>query len=92
MMYDEIINHMTVDELRNYVRHGIDLTESVEQLWIAHRELSNSWKQIVINQEYCYDCYTKRNNCLTDLRRLEDELEQKYQEYIPRPVCGRSER
>lgn len=88
-MYDEVINHMTEDELRNYVKHQEEFVEASQQLNFANQELVHFWKQIVTSMEYQQDCLLKRNNRLTELRGLEKELEQKYDVFIPKPMCCR---
>lgn len=87
-MYDEIINHMTVDELRNYVKHQSEVVTSGLQLNQANQELVHFWKQIVISMEYQQDSLLKRNNRLQELRGVEKELEQKYDEFVPKPMCS----
>lgn len=90
-MVDEVINHMTDDELRNYVKHQSEFVQSSMQLNHANQELVHFWKQIVISMEYQHDSLLKRNNRLAELRGLEKELEQKYDEFIPKPMCGSCE-
>ncbi len=85
-MYDEVINHMTEDELRNYVKHQSEFVNSILQLNRSNQELVHAWKQIAISIEYQQDCLLKRNNKLYELRRVEKELEQKYDEFIPKPM------
>lgn len=87
-MYDDVINHMTVDELRNYAKHQTEFVEASQQLNSANQELVHFWKQIVTSMEYQQDCLLKRNNRLDELRGLEKELEQKYDEFIPKPMCS----
>ena len=87
-MYDEVINHMTEDELRNYVKHQEEFVEASQKLNYANQELVHFWKQIVTSMEYQQDCLLNRNNRLDELRSLEKELEQKYDEFIPKPMCG----
>ena len=87
-MFDEVINHMTEDELRNYVKHQSEFVNSSSQLNLANQELVHVWKQVVISTEYQQDCLLKRNNRLDELRRVEKELEQKYDEFIPKPMCS----
>jgi DNA repair exonuclease SbcCD ATPase subunit len=87
-MFDEVINHMTEDELRNYTKHQSEIVEASLQLNQANQELMHFWKQIVTYMEYQHDCLLKRNNRLSELRGLEKELEQKYDEFIPKPVYG----
>jgi uncharacterized protein YacL (UPF0231 family) len=87
-MYDQVINHMTEDELRNYVKHQKEFVTAAQQLNLANQELVHIWKQIVISMEYQQDSLLKRNNRLQELRGVEKELEQKYDEFIPKPMCG----
>lgn len=87
-MYDEVINHMTEDELRNYVKHQNRVVEASQNLNHANQELVHFWKQIVISSEYQHDCLLNRNNRLQELRGIEKELEQKYDEFIPKPMFG----
>ena len=87
-MYDEVINHMTEDELRNYVKHQNRVVEASQNLNCANQELVHFWKQIVISSEYQHDCLLNRNNRLQELRGIEKELEQKYDEFIPKPMFG----
>lgn len=90
-MCNEVINHMTEDELRNYVKHQTEFVEASQQLNHANQELVHTWKQIVISMEYQQDCLLKRNNRLDELRRVEKGLVQKYHEFIPKPMCGSCE-
>lgn len=87
-MYDEVINHMNEDELRNYVKHQSEFVEASQQLNQANQELVHFWKQIVISMEYQQDSLLKRNNRLQELRGVEKELEQKYDEFVPKPMCS----
>ena len=87
-MYDEVINHMTEDELRNYVVHQHRFIDASQQLNRANQELAHFWKQIVVSTEYYYDSLLNRNNRLSELRGIEKELEQKYDEFIPKPMCS----
>ena len=85
---DEIINHMTVDELRNYVKHQDAFVEASQRLNMANQELVHDWRQIVISMEYQHDCLLVRNNRLSELRAIERELECKYEEFMPKPVMA----
>ena len=87
-MVDEVINHMTEDELRNYVKHQSEFVQSSMQLNQANQELIHFWKQIVVSMEYQQDSLLRRNNRLDELRGLEKELEQKYNEFVPKPMCS----
>ena len=86
-MVNEVINHMTVDELRNYVKYQDEFVQASQQLNQANQELTHFWKQLVISMEYQQDCLLKRNNRLQELRGIEKELEQKYDEFIPKSMC-----
>lgn len=87
-MYNEVINHMTVDELRNYVKHQEEFVEVLQRLNHANQELIHFWQQIVTSMEYQQSCLLDRNDRLDKLRSLEKELEQKYDEFIPKPMCS----
>lgn len=87
-MYDEVINHMTEDELRNYVKHQSKLIDASQKLNQANQELTHFWNQIVISTEYQHDCLLQRNARRCELSGIEKELEQKYDEFIPKPMCG----
>lgn len=87
-MYDTVINHMTVDELRNYVKHQSEFVDASQQLNQANWELVHCWKQVVISMEYWHDCLLKRNNKLSELRGIEREYELEYDEFMPKPMCA----
>lgn len=87
MLRKEIINHMTDDELRNYVRHQDEFIEVSDQLNLAYCDLVNRWENVVQYMEYSQDCWKRSNNRLSTLRNVEKDLEQKYQEFIPKPIC-----
>lgn len=84
----EVINHMTEDELRNYVKHQDKFVNASQELNRANQDLVYCWRQLVISMEHQQDSLLNRNNRLNELRGLEKELEQKYDEFILTPVCG----
>ena len=88
MIAREIINHMNEDELRNYVFHCERLTKATEQLSTARMEVIQSLKQVIINIEYENDSLISRNCMIDGMKALEDALESKYSQYLPRPMCG----
>lgn len=87
MLYDEVFYHMTEDELRNYVKHQGEFVSASDQLNLAYRELADGWKHVVQYMEYSQDCWKKCNNRLSKLHDVEENLNRKYAEYTPRPMC-----
>ena len=87
-MFDEVINHMNEDELRNYVKHQDKVVKASQSLNMANQELINVWRQVVISMEHQHDCLFKRNNRLDELRGVERELKEKYAEFTSKPTCS----
>lgn len=82
-MRNEVINHMAEDELRNYVKHQDKLVNASLEVNSANQDLVYAWRQLVIAMEHQQDSLLDRNNRLNELRGLEKELEQKYDEFKP---------
>lgn len=83
MLVNEVINHMDADELRNYISHCKDVIGVNERLTMAQTGLLRTYRQIVDDIEFADDALRARNNVYNDLSRLERELEEKYQEFMP---------
>lgn len=93
-MINEILNHMTEDELQNWGHHMMDALEASHQLCFAQQELLEAWRRMVNNLEFQSESLMKRNNRMDELRVIEDKMYEKYEQYLPRPVCdgkGRAE-
>ena len=88
MIAREILNHMNEDELRNYVCNCERLIKATEQLCTARSEVVQSLRQVIINMEYEYDSLISRNCRIDEMKMLEDALENKYSQYLLRPMCG----
>lgn len=88
MIAREIINHMSEDELRNYVCHCERVMNATLQLCTARSEVIQSLRQVIINIEYENDSLISRNCRIDEMKAIEDKLENKYSQYLPRPMCG----
>lgn len=87
MVFEEVLNHMTDDELRNYLYHIDLLLEKTNELWYTQLELSTAFEQVYSKAKWNHECLESRNNLLMDIRGIEDKLLKKYEQYVPRPVC-----
>ena len=86
-MINEILNHMTVEELRNYAFHCQELLEAEDQLNFSQQQLLRDWRQVINDTEFQHDSLTKRNSRFERFKKIEDKMYEKYNQYIPRPVC-----
>ena len=86
-MGNEIINHMTANELRNYCCKVRDYAERACQARYASQEVVHACKQMINNMEYERDAVNAFKESQARLRRYEDELCKEYDEYLPKPVC-----
>ena len=86
-MINEILEHMTPDELRNYAVHCQELLEAEDQLNFAQQQLLKDWRQMINDTEFQRDSVAKRNSRFERFKRIEDKMYEKYNQYLPRPVC-----
>ena len=91
-MINEILNHMTEDELRNYAFQCQELLEAESQLSFSQQQLLDAWRQVFNDQTFQYDSLLKRNMRRETFKRIEDKMYEKYEQYLPRPVCDRKGR
>ena len=87
MLYTEILNHMEPDELRNYVCHLQEVDDATCSLIHAQQECIDWFQRLVSAMNYKFDSRVKLNDKLAQIHAVEQELEKKYDEFIPRPVC-----
>lgn len=88
MLPNEVINHMDVDELRNYVCHVQNLEDAHGDLMFAQGEMIELLQQLYNAQKYKDEQRIKNDVTLGRVRQFERDMEKKYDKYIPRPVCG----
>lgn len=91
MLPDEVINQMDLDELRNYVCHVQNLEDAHGQLMFAQGELIELLQRLYNAQQYKEEQYIKHDVALGRVRQFERDMEQKYDKYMPRPVCDKED-
>lgn len=89
MICKEVIEHMNEDELRSYVVHQERVLEIEQELRYAFQGLSRAWKQLVIDMEHCDNCFDAQRNQTKWMREYENMIEEKYSQYMPRPICDK---
>lgn len=88
MIYDSVLNHLDADELRNLVKHYSELDEIAGELNFANDELIETLQRAYNNQIYLNNKRIQYTCKQGKIRRIEEELHKKYDEYIPKPICG----
>ena len=87
MLHNEIINHMDVEELRNYIGHLQKLKSSQESMVFAKDEMIRSLVSVIKGQEFMAEQQINMWVKTSELREVERRMEEKYEQYIPTPVC-----
>ena len=87
MLPKQIIHHMEVDELRNYAVHLSEILDAHGQLSHAQGEIILAMQGLVNARNYKEESLNRLNARRDCYREFEKEMEQKYGEYMPRPVC-----
>lgn len=88
MLPNEVINHMDVDELRNYVCQVQNMEDAHGDLMFAQGEMIELLQRLYNAQRYKDEQRIKRDVTLGRVRQFERDMAQKYDKYMPRPVCG----
>lgn len=87
MIYPEVINHMEADDLRNLVCHMLGVEEARTQLTAAQEDAIEYLRLLHQNDQYRMDCRRRVDDGVRCLKNMERDLEQKYEEFMPRPTC-----
>ena len=87
MLPNEVLNHMTADELRAYTVHVQKLEDAHGMVMFAQGEIIDLLQRLYNAQNYKDEQRIKHDVKLGMVRRYEREMEQKYDEYMPRPTC-----
>ena len=91
MLPNEVINHMDVDELRNYVCHVQNLEDAHGDLMFAQGEIIELLQRLYNAQNYKDEQRIKHDVTLGRVRQFERDMVQKYDKYMPRPVCDKED-
>lgn len=87
MIYDCMLNEMSVDELRNYAHHMNELDERRGQLVFAQDELIDAYKRVLSCEQYRMESINALNRAQDTLGELRRSMEQEYEYAMPRPCC-----
>lgn len=90
MMSADLLNVMTVDELRNYAFRQHDLIGCIGDLLYAKNELIASLQRCYNDSQFASDRQKEYTSQLMDLRNIEDRLFQEHYNELPHPTptCG----
>lgn len=70
-MHREIINAMTVDELRNYVVHQGELISSLHGVIYNQKEVINAQRQLISNLSFMYDAIISKESREHNFHQIE---------------------
>ena len=86
MLTNEIINHMDVNELRNYAATQRDILDVYGELIFAHDHLINQWEDLYHAFEHKEDVLKSLNSRKGKMEIFANAMWNKYKEYLPKPV------
>ena len=86
MLTNEIINHMDVDELRNYAATQREILDVYGELIFAHDNLSHQWEDLYHAFEHKEDVLKSLNARKGKMAIFENAMLNKYKEYFQKPV------
>lgn len=86
MLTNEIINHMDVDELRNYAASQREILDVYEELTFAHDNLIHQWKDLYHALEHKEDVLKSLNARKGKMVIFANAMLNKYKEYLQKPV------
>ena len=87
MIYPEVLNHMEADELRSLVCHLLNVVEAKEKLTFAQADVIGSLEALYRDRELMESARINLDCKMGSLRNVQRTLEQKYDEFMPRPTC-----
>ena len=79
-MHREIINMMTIDELRNYVVHQGELISSLHGVIHNQKEVIDAQKQLISNLPFMYDAISFKESREYNFHQIEMGLMDKYED------------
>ena len=91
MMSNELLNVMTVDELRNYASHMTDVLGCVGDLIYAKDELNESLQRCFNNSRYEAERNREYTRLLIRLGEIEENLMKEHWDELPHPTPCRCE-
>ena len=86
MLTNEIINHMDVDELRNYAATQREIIDVYGELVFAHDNLIHQWEDLYHALEHKEDVLKSLNARKGKMAIFANAMLNKYKEYLQKPV------
>ena len=90
-MNTEILNEMSVDELRNYVWNLKKLEDRFEELNYAKDEVIECFQRLCNKQSHMFDCSAQYISVQGKVHKIEGEMYLKHQDALPTPTMGVTE-
>ena len=87
-MNTEILNAMSVDELRNYACHFKKLEDRFGELNFAKDDVIECFQRLCNTQSHMFDCLARYTATQGSLHKIEEEMYLKYQDVLPAPYCN----
>lgn len=87
MIYDCILNEMSVDELRNYAHLMNNLDERRGQLVFEQNELIDAYKHVLSCEQFRIESVNALNREQEMLGEFSRNMELKYGYAMPHPFC-----
>lgn len=87
MLRDKILNHMDVDELRNYAALQNEIINVYGSLVCANDDVIAHWSDLYFVQNHKADVLKSLNRRKSDMAMFTHVMEEKYKEYFPAPTC-----
>lgn len=87
MLRNEILNHMDVDELRNYAALQNEMINVYGLLVRANDDVIDRWYNLYFAQNHKADVLKGLNRRKSGMEIFTHVMEEKYKEYLPAPTC-----
>lgn len=81
MIRYNIVNAMTVDEMRNYIAHLEEYREALELLHESNQGLVIAWEAVARRTDIQNDRIRMKDRAYASLMKIENELTGKYDNY-----------
>lgn len=88
MLRDEILNHMDVDELRNYAALQNEMINIYGELTWANNDMITKLADLYFAQNHKADVLNSLNVRQGNMALFIHVMEEKYKEYFPAPTCS----
>ena len=91
MQRNEILNHMDVDELRNYAALQNEMINLYGKLTWTNDDMITKLSDLYLAQNHKADVLKSLNVRRGNMAMFTHVMEEKYKEYLPKPVTYTSE-